>query len=57
MKNPDESINWSEVRARSARESQRKQVKMLKEGNQMADAPLPLHKSVYIGEELSLIHI
>lgn len=51
MKNPDESINWSEVRARSARESQRKQVKMLKEGNQMADAPLPLHKSVYIDEE------
>jgi phenylpropionate dioxygenase-like ring-hydroxylating dioxygenase large terminal subunit len=51
MKNPDESIDWSQVRAQSARESQRKQVKMLQEGNQMADAPLPLHKSIYINED------
>ncbi|MDG1163811.1 MAG: aromatic ring-hydroxylating dioxygenase subunit alpha [Porticoccaceae bacterium] len=50
MKNPDESINWAEVRAQSARESQRKQVHMLKHGNQLADAALPLHKSVYIDQ-------
>ena len=47
MKSPDESINWEKVRAQSARESQRKQVHMLKAGNQMADAALPLHKSIY----------
>jgi phenylpropionate dioxygenase-like ring-hydroxylating dioxygenase large terminal subunit len=50
MKNPDESIDWAEVRAQSARESQRKQVHMLKHGNQLADAALPLHKSVYIDQ-------
>ena len=51
MKSPDQDINWSEVRAKSARESQRKQVEMLKTGNQMADAALPLHKSIYLDEQ------
>lgn len=50
MKSPDESINWNKVRSQSARESQRQQVSMLKNGNQMADAALPLHKSIYTGD-------
>ena len=50
MHNPDETINWSEARAASAKDSLRKQVHMLKTGKQMADAALPLDKSIYIND-------
>jgi phenylpropionate dioxygenase-like ring-hydroxylating dioxygenase large terminal subunit len=44
-----DKIDWAEVRRRNARESQRRQVAMLASQTDMADAPLPLHKSVYMG--------
>lgn len=43
--------SWSELRAENARDQIRKQVNMLKTTTAMADAPLPLHKSIYTSED------
>ena len=55
MNNYDELLgphkDWAEVRAKNSKKSIRQQVEMLKSGNHMADSALPLHKSVYIGDE------
>jgi len=44
-------VDWAAVRKKSARATQKLQVEMLRNETCMADAPLPLHKSVYLGEE------
>lgn len=43
--------DWSEARAKNSLASIRRQVEMLRTHTDMADAPLPLHKSIYMGEE------
>jgi len=43
--------DWSEARAKSSKISIKQQVEMLKSVNDMADSALPLHKSIYTGEE------
>ena len=43
--------DWSEVRAKNSKLSIQQQVEMLKTGNHVADSALPLHKSIYTGEE------
>lgn len=42
--------DWAEVRAKNSRSSIKLLVEMLKTQTQMAEAPLPLHKSIYTGE-------
>lgn len=46
-----DTTNWADVRKHNARESLRGQVDLIaRKTTSMADAPLPLHKSVYTGE-------
>ena len=42
--------DWKAIRAKNARLSLRKQVEVVRSGTDMAEAPLPLHKSVYTSE-------
>lgn len=46
-----DDIDWTEVRRKNAKIALRLQVEMLATETSMADAPLPLHKSIYMGEE------
>ena len=46
-----DSVDWSEVRAKNARISLRKQVEVVRSGTDMAGAPLVLHKSIYMSEK------
>ena len=50
-KNTKDSIDWSAVRAKNARISLRKQVEVVRNGTDMADAPLVLHKSIYTSQK------
>ena len=43
--------DWAEVRTKNSKKSIKQQVEMLRSGNDMADSALPLHKSIYTGEE------
>lgn len=45
-----DATHWESVRAKNARLSLRKQVDVVRSGTPMADAPLPLHKSVYTSQ-------
>ncbi|GAB5459033.1 MAG: hypothetical protein Hens3KO_20630 [Henriciella sp.] len=42
--------DWQAVRDRNARKSLKKQIDVVKNGTQMADAALPLHKSIYTSQ-------
>ena len=42
--------DWEAIRAKNARLSLRKQVEVIRSGTHMAEAPLPLHKSVYTSQ-------
>ena len=42
--------DWEAIRKKNARISLRKQVEVVRSGTHMAEAPLPLHKSVYTSE-------
>ena len=46
----DDIVDWEAVRAENARISLRKQIEVVRSGTHMADAPLPLHKSVYTSQ-------
>ena len=46
-----DDVDWAAIRAKSALISLRKQVEVVRSGTHMADAPLPLHKSVYTSEK------
>ena len=54
MKNYDDLLgdnqDWAEVRTKNSAKSIKRQVEMLKTQTDMADAALPLHKSIYNGE-------
>ena len=42
--------DWDAIRTKNARSSLRKQVEVVRSGTHMAEAPLPLHKSVYTSQ-------
>ena len=50
-KKAKDSIDWAAVRAKNARISLRKQVEVVRNGTDMADAPLVLHKSIYTSQK------
>jgi carnitine monooxygenase subunit len=50
-RDPRIAVDWARVRKQSALDNRRLLVEMLRGSTDMADAPLPLHKSVYIGEK------
>ena len=46
----NQAKDWEAIRAKNARLSLRKQVEVVRSSTDMAEAPLPLHKSVYTSE-------
>ena len=47
----EDTQDWEAVRVKNALISLRRQVEVVRTGTQMADAPLPLHKSVYTSQK------
>lgn len=45
-----DATDWEAIRKKNARLSLRKQVEVVRSGTDMAEAPLPLHKSVYTSQ-------
>jgi carnitine monooxygenase subunit len=50
-RDPQLAKDWARVRKENALANRRNQLEMLRKGTDMADAPLPLHKSIYMGEK------